>query len=473
MAIPVINFSQYRTDSMVPPDFMEALQQGIKTGFTPRQMQQDLQKQQLANQLQKIALQYAPQNAQAELAYKQQQAPHLQAQTGLFNQQAQYYGPNIQSEIGLRNAQANLENQKAQLPYGGATLPGIAGEIIGLESIKKMYGENSPQYEAAKRQFDLGQQNMQARIDYQNTLSSTAPIRYLTPTGKGIVEQANVGQGNAPTGRPWEQQINSDQQQQMNPAMMGQLQNSLAQQQQIPPQGMQQQSMPQQQQINPMQMQMQQGGQQIPMQNMGMQQQQGIPQQNQLAPGNPQELSDAYGLTRLKQTTDSATRQKNLYATNVEKTIDNINVDDLTKYSGVKGATEYASEKSKDALGFPTSDDFKKFNEAMNASQFLASQARQFYGESIQPGMRKKLEDLTNPSSWMRSPETAKTLFNNTKKILGQEMQTYRDAMKSTEVYKGKGNNSTNLNNQTSNIQQTKNIGGNNYHLVNGQWMEE
>lgn len=458
MTIPVIDFSRYKTNSMAPPDLMEALQAGMKTAYMPQQMSADMQKQKMANELQKVALQYAPQNAQAELAYKQQQAPHLQAQTGLVNQQSQYYGPNIQSEMALRNAQANLENQKAQLPYGGASLPGIAGEMIGLESIKKMYGENSPQYQMAKRQFDLNQQNMESRINYQNTLSSTAPIRYLTPTGKGIVEQANVGQGNAPTGRQWEEQINAAQSQQPNPQIINQLQNSLGQQQ------MQQQGMPQQQ--------MQQVDQQMPMQNMGMQQQQGMPQQNLLAPGTPQELSDAYGLVRLKSTSDAANREKINYAKNIEKTIENINVDDLTRYSGVKGAADYASEKSRDALGIPVSDNFRKFNESVNSANILAAQVRQFLGESIQPNMREELKQLTNPSSWMRSPDTAKALFNNTKKLLAREIQTRRDSLKSSKAYT-EPYSSSNNSSGSNNVEQTKNIGGNNYHLVNGQWMQE
>jgi hypothetical protein len=49
--------------------------------------------------------------------------------------------------------------------------------------------------------------------------------------------------------------------------------------------------------------------------------------------------------------------------------------------------------------------------------------------------MIQRLEQLTSPSNWANNPTLAKSQFNQTKQILGQEMGTYRQAMKSTAPY--------------------------------------
>lgn len=410
MALPVLNFSGYSTSSMKPIDLMKALQGGMQTAAMPKRLDAEQQQMDLANSLKKNELQYAPQMSQAELAYRQAQTPFIQSQTGLNNQQTEYYAPNIMSEIALREAQAKETNAKARLPFGGANLPGVGGDILGMESIRQMYGDDSPQYGMAKRQFELGQQNMQSRIGYQDSLSQSMPMRYLTPTGKGYIEQANVAQGNAPTGQPWEQQINPGA---MTQALM-QRQNNQGMQQQIPQQQSQMSMMPQQ------------NMQQYPMQ------QQGSP----LAPGSPEELTNQYEMKRFKDNTDDDTRKRNRFVTNVEKTIKNINSDDLTHFSGITGHLKLSGEQAKDAAGLPTSKEYQGFKQALLASEFLSTQVRQFYGDSIQPEMIKRLERLTNPSSWSNSPKTAKDLFNTTIKILKQEGGTYRDAAKGTSVYK-------------------------------------
>jgi hypothetical protein len=130
---------------------------------------------------------------------------------------------------------------------------------------------------------------------------------------------------------------------------------------------------------------------------------------------------------------DSSARQKNLYATNIEKTLANINPDHLTQYSGANGTLSKKLEEARAPFG-KQSKDFDNYQNSLNASQLLATQVRQFYGDSIQPDMIKRLEALTNPSSWNTNPKLAKEIFSQTKNILGQELGTYRDAMKSTRL---------------------------------------
>jgi hypothetical protein len=346
---------------------------------------------------------------------------NAESQVGKNALQAKYGEPEAQATNALLQAKAKRENTLANLPFGGQNLPGVAGQIQGLETVRQMFGEQSPQYQQAKQMFDLTNQSTQSRIGYQNALTGSMGQRYLTPTGKGLVEGTRVGNGLAPTGQTWQQAGNPEQlplpltPDQLNKLKALQAQGGLAGgDQQLPMPPGQQQEAPGQPPSN---------GQAMP----------------QGAPGTPDELEDQYNLGRQKTNTDTDTRKRNLFATNIEKTLSQINVDDLTHYAGVKGNLALAAQKAIDATsditGKKASPEYERYKEALNASEFLASQVRQFYGESIQPSMREKLERLTNPSEWLNSPDTAKNLFNSTKKILGLEMKTYRDALKSPEAY--------------------------------------
>lgn len=117
MPLPVQQFTPETFEQANP--FMTGMQQGISTAFMAPQLQQQLKASQLANALNQIKLQYAPQMTQADLAYKQAQTPYLQAETGLTNERAKYYPSDIQSQINQRNVQtqflplmdlANLQN---------------------------------------------------------------------------------------------------------------------------------------------------------------------------------------------------------------------------------------------------------------------------------------------------------------------------------------------------------------------------
>lgn len=189
-------------------------------------------------------------------------------------------------------------------------------------------------------------------------------------------------------------------------------------------------------------------------------------------PGNSQDSSvgDAYNLYRQKMITDSSARQKNLYATNIEKTLNFINPDDLTQYSGLKGIFNKQVDKFKASEGNQP-ESYDKYQRALNAAQLLATQVRQFYGDSIQPNMIERLEKLTNPSTWDKDPKLAKQIFNQTKDILGQELGTYRQSMKSTGAYEEQSPKNKKLPEGT--VQSVKSIGSRNFIKMNGKWYEQ
>jgi hypothetical protein len=289
----------------------------------------------------------------------------------------------MQADLQMKQAQAQREQALAQLPFGGQSLPGAAGQILGLETLKRIYGEDSSQYQTALKSFNLNQQSDQSRINYQNALSSTLPMRNLTPTGKSIVEQNNVGAGLSPTGQPY-----------ANPPSQG-----------------------------------------------------------------SQELSGIYDLLRQKGATDADTRKRNLFATNIEKTLSQINPDSLTQYAGINGSLNKLFQQSKAPFG-QESAKFDDYQKQLQNVQFLTSQVRQFYGDSIQPDMLHRLQELNNPATWKNNPDLAKSLFNQTKNILSQETQTYRDALKNSKVFQGNSPSDTNYAMTPSQIQRYQQIFG-------------
>jgi hypothetical protein len=105
-------------------------------------------------------------------------------------------------EEELRRQQVAREKSLADLPYGGKIYPGSAGLIMGLEAIRKTYGESSPQFQMAKHNFDLHNSALETKTKYQQAYADTLPQRTLSSTGKAIIESQNVAAGKLPTGAP-------------------------------------------------------------------------------------------------------------------------------------------------------------------------------------------------------------------------------------------------------------------------------
>lgn len=258
---------------------------------------------------------------------------------------------------------AQQAEQKANLPFGGANVPGPAGQVVALEMVKRLYGENSPQFQRALNAYNLEQESTGSRINYQNVLAGTAPQRMLSGYGKQIKEQSNVEAGLQPSGESWSDKTR--------------------------------------------------------------------------APASPSELGMDYDLLRQKAQSDPQARSRALVATNIDKTIDMINSKDLTRYSGITGSIEKGLESAKKPFG-KESKEFKDYNNAVQKAKLLATQVRQFYGDSIQPAMIERLELLTNPATWSNNPDLAESMFHEFTKVLKAETKTYRDALKTKKAYQGK-----------------------------------
>lgn len=163
----------------------------------------------------------------------------------------------------------------------------------------------------------------------------------------------------------------------------------------------------------------------------------GVPiQQGSPNPGGS--MADYYQLNRQKLTSDTQARNRNLFATNIEKTISYIDPEALTQFGGLKGQVKLQREKALASVG-KESEAYDKYVESLNAVKLMTKQMRQFYGDSIQPHVQENLEKLNNPSTWSTNPRLARRLFDQTKDILENELGTYRQALRSPQAYQQTG----------------------------------
>ncbi len=155
----------------------------------------------------------------------------------------------------------------------------------------------------------------------------------------------------------------------------------------------------------------------------------------ELTPEQQQILRSRYDLMEQKISSDQDTRKRALFAANIDKTIENIDIDALTQYAGLKGATAKALENGKAMAGY-TSEGYKKFKESEAAAKLLAKQVRQFYGESITPAATEAIDAMVNPATWKNNPELAKAAYEKVIDILAQETETIRGGLTGTESFK-------------------------------------
>lgn len=149
--------------------------------------------------------------------------------------------------------------------------------------------------------------------------------------------------------------------------------------------------------------------------------------QIQLDPEEQEDMRNAYHAKITKERSDVDTRKRLNFAENIDKTFDNIDVNALTQYGGLQGNI---SKKLNEGLAVTGKESkaYRDYQKSLVGAQTLAKQVRQFYGDSITPQIQEGLKQLTNPASWTNNPRIAKQNFEQFKKILKSETQTYRNA---------------------------------------------
>ncbi len=154
-----------------------------------------------------------------------------------------------------------------------------------------------------------------------------------------------------------------------------------------------------------------------------------------LTPEQQKKYSNQNQLAIQKLVSDSQTRSRTLFASNIEKAFNSTKPDDLVKFSGPSGQLKLKSEQAKDLVG-QSSEEYKKYKEALVASELEAKEIRQFFGSSITPEIDKQLRKLTNPTSWSTSPEVAKREIQQTRNIIRKQLKTYQEALRGPQSYR-------------------------------------
>lgn len=153
-----------------------------------------------------------------------------------------------------------------------------------------------------------------------------------------------------------------------------------------------------------------------------------------LTPEEQKGLLGQYELKLQKEVSDSTSRNKALFASNIDKTLEQFDPKNLVQYSGIKGRAQKSSDMLSSALG-KTPERYMDYQKSLTSAGLLAKQIRQFYGDSITPQIAEKIEHIVNPSSWEKDSKVALAQFNELKSILKKETGTYKSSLKSTREY--------------------------------------
>lgn len=285
---------------------------------------------------------------------------------------------------------------------------GDVANAIYVENLRNRFGENDPRYLSAKNALDLMQQNRESLIGYRGIQGALAPYRVTSPEGKLLREARGEGALDI-----------------VAPSRNGTSEGSAYSEGYMPPGAVRRHGdqyydadgnpvYPEEAELN------------------RIQREQMLYPEEEAVQGEPseydKEAAQYYERILGKKATDPDARKRYLFAKNIDKTRAFINPDHLLAYSGLKGSIDRLNDEYKAQQSGEPPEKLKNFYSSLTAAQTLAKQVRQFYGDSIQPQMEKKLEALTNPATWFKNPKIARENFDTFNKILDAETQTYRTA---------------------------------------------
>ena len=301
----------------------------------------------------------------------------------------------------LLQAQTALALKKATDPTAGQVLPGAAGRAQGLALLKSKFGENSEIYRSALQDYNSDIQQKLSRSDY---FAANTAFKNLPQINKlQMMEVYQLAQDKRQSQGLPTQTVNEWSKQPLNASGLSVSETSTTP-------TLQQQSS-----------------------------QVGLTQ----APFGQQARQT--GLAAIQKFVPRQVQQKLAFATNIEKTLDQMPDAAITTYS--QNPAKLASDYKLSLMGKITPE-YSKYLKYMVNKDMLATQIRQFYGDSVQPAMLNKLEELANPISWRTNPKAALIKFNALKTTLEREIDTYKDQATDPKFYSGeressilKGNN--------------------------------
>lgn len=428
MVLPVVTFTDPRLAQPIQPHGLNlALQKGL--GF--------------AQQLQKMkqAAAMAPLQRQLEQAQIAQAPLKQQYLAGQIAQQP------VQQKLLEAQAKMNLAHAlqlqaAAKSPFGGKILPGAAGRRQGLMMLRNAVGEKNPDYQAALKDYNAVVRMKMSKSDYYeaNLIFKNKPVLDKLQT------MENYNNENAARQRMKLPPLTFPQWYQQR----GYRPEQVASQANIPTSPVAQATRtpvtttsptPQEQTVA--------GTQQVQPGTATTAPQPLIPHvtaqpaEQQVAPTIPASPTDLtttpygqqgrqLGVALNKQSMYQFQQQKMAYAANIRKTYKRMPEQAITAYSQnpIKLANDYRK-----SLHGKITPDYKNYLTFSSNAKILATQARQFYGDTIQPSMLKRLDDMTNPISWRTSPKAALINYHAVKNTLFREMDTYTDEVTDPQFY--------------------------------------
>lgn len=332
----------------------------------------------------------------------------------------------MESQIGLREAQKQrtlsdiISRQKKEADPLAKI--GSYPELFRAQTLHRHYadtlGEEHPITQEAKKNYDLLQRNTQIMGDWRGAMAKTAPTRFLSPTAKAFAEAKQAYEGTYPSaassvpGSPILDMVGTPGPSDRVPTLGEALEGAPrvpTQAQQPEPAAIQAGAPIQQQGISPA----------------------AIQESREDSPLlTAREMAGTLVGEGIKASTTSSLVDRNTGGTNAEITIQNLEKDQpaMEYFSGAEGRAELANEKRKSAQG-KASPKYTAYERYLTNADLLSSQVRRFYGDSVQEGAMAKLEELANPSSWIRDPNVAKEKFNTFKTTFRQERRALQKAV--------------------------------------------
>lgn len=158
-----------------------------------------------------------------------------------------------------------------------------------------------------------------------------------------------------------------------------------------------------------------------------------------IAPDTQKKMRNDLLLSLVKDTTDPKIREKLINASNMNITLDSINPNYLTQYSGASNKANKIADSIIEAAG-AGSPAYENYQHEVIKATTAAKQMRQYLGDSIQPLAQDRLDHLANPEAWNVSPQLAKENFEFIRDLFKRESQTVLRAAEDPTIYTAAGN---------------------------------
>jgi len=418
---------------------------GMQKMATLQQAMADAQAQQYRNAVLKEQAAVAQPMTLAELKAKQEEAPHMRAQTGLLGEQTKWFGPTAKSDIDYKNVETQYKKARIDPFNDPEHMPELLKAEAYYVNLKNKYGENDPITKEALNNYRMMQQSSQATAAWRQQLGESMGYRALPTLAKEQLTQQQIEAGlqpsalqNVPIGRIADSAAQNQLQSAAPPALdmnrpFGQPSQNLSaatQPQAIPQQAAMGQSMP----------------------TLGAAQAMAPQQQLQQAPQpaislgdvtNPKpsarssEMAEQFKNKILKDTTTSQNLNKIQFGAQVEQTFENMRPYEkyMEHYTGISGRTRLAKDTIEAQKTGRASPELIGYQQYMAHATSAARQMRQYWGDSIQPEAMKEIDALANPASWFTTPEMARATLNATMSNFNSELRQRRSAAKSSDLY--------------------------------------